>query len=306
MPSTLTIPSSRPGHAPYTMRQSETGRWEHADLGCEAWQFNHTCHHVREAGEMERAQNEERGLVVRQENPLALMQAVDVATIAGTDLIVPDLKENGEHPWMYEFQQQGQTVRGLGVDGVEDAARALASKGEIIQEMECRLEMQDDREAYFISKAGRFAISPDGEHIGPLDTAIRALRQPKFIKLRDGGEKFNEKWFEVGVAKSNRNAKEALIPEKMKQMMIAIARDAKAQGQKRPAAPASRPGLDSAPKTGQPAPTATLRALGATGGLSDDYKAALRKLGYETLRHVPAEIQDLDPTEALRRLSGGA
>ena len=127
--------------------------------------------------------------------------------------------------WVYRFPVKGQEVVGLSVDGVEAAARECAKLGEAIREIDVRLEYEDEHEARFVARAGRYAVSKDGQEI-LLDVAIRAKRQPKMMKLRDGGTQFNEFWYEVGVTKAVRNAKEALLPEAVKVTIMAEAEKA--------------------------------------------------------------------------------
>lgn len=215
--------ASRSGSEPYRMLRSEQGHWMHADSRCEGWNQYQRCHHIEECQQMD----EERGLVPAERgNPLALLDDINLDDILGHRLPVPQKRANGQHPWVYEFQQGGQTVVGVSIDGVNDAARALASKGETIREMWVRLEREDEENAYFLACAARYAISPEGVEIC-LDTAIRAKRQPKFTKMRAGGVAPNENWYEVGVAKAVRNAKEALLPEAVKQWLISQAQAVK-------------------------------------------------------------------------------
>lgn len=125
--------------------------------------------------------------------------------------------------WVYSFPQGGSTVTGLSIDGVQEAARHLSTQGEAIEQLWIHMDEQNEREAFFTGCAVRYAVSPTGQRV-ELDRAIRAKRQPKWTKKRDGsGEVFNEFWYEVGVAKALRNAVEALLPEAIKQHMIKAA-----------------------------------------------------------------------------------
>lgn len=199
--------ASEPGRH-YLMVRTLSG-WQHADLGCRGWMERGHCHHVEELN-MSTDPEEARAVVVSM-NPLALIDDVDLEEVMNKKLIpVPE--------WTYSFQVKGQTVEGVSIKGAQDATRALSTKGEAIREQWVRLEKEDEREAYFLACAARYAVAPDGREIC-MDTAIRSKRQPKFIKLRDGGEQFNEYWYEVGVAKALRNAVEALLPEALKQWM---------------------------------------------------------------------------------------
>ncbi len=113
--------------------------------------------------------------------------------------------------WRYAFQQKGATIQGLSADGVQDGVRGMALKGEAIRTLDVRLEKDTEHDAFFIAHACRYAISRDGQEI-LLDSTVRAKRVSK-----DG----NPFWFEHGVTKAARNAEEALMPEALKQWMLA-------------------------------------------------------------------------------------
>lgn len=63
---------------------------------------------------------------------------------------------------------------------------------------------------------------------------------------------------------------------------------------------------DSGPKPGGGAPTLTLAQSLAQGTLSEAHKQELRRLGFTSLRDIPANVQAMEPSEALRALSGAA
>lgn len=235
----------------YTLERSASGVWMHTDTACRGWCDRGACYHVRAMEEV-MTDNEETRLITVQANPLALLDAVELEDIMGSKLIPSD-----KH--IYAFQVKGQRVEGVSIDGVRDAARALSTKGEAIRELWVRLEREDERDAYFIACAARYAVAPDGREIC-MDTAIRAKRQPKYLKLRDGGEQFNEAWYEIGVAKAVRNATEALLPEALKDWMKQKAKERRAgvpdNGNARPQRPPQQrqEPIDAAPDDDAPEP----------------------------------------------------
>ena len=183
--------------------------------------------------------DETRSIAVMGVSPLALMDDVDLAQIMA-DKLTPVAE------WTYSFSVKGQNVTGVSVRGAQDAARALATQGEAIRVIDVRLDKENDREAYFVARAGRYAIAPDGREI-LTDTTIRGKRQPKFIKLQSGGEMPNEFWFEIGISKASRNAIDALLPEALRQCMKAEARKKAPAGAKQTAArPADTRGAERA------------------------------------------------------------
>jgi len=203
------VPSAGVAGKMYRMVRT-AGGWQHVDATCDAWAIKGTCYHVEELN-MENGTETTKALAVIEE----LEDTAIVARISGQ--ITAE--------WVYRFPVKGQEVVGLSVDGVEAAARECAKLGEAIREIDVRLEYEDEHEARFVARAGRYAVSKDGQEI-LLDVAIRAKRQPKMMKLRDGGTQFNEFWYEVGVTKAVRNAKEALLPEAVKVKIMAEAENA--------------------------------------------------------------------------------
>ena len=222
-----TIGSSRPGIEPYRMLRSLGGYWMHADARCMGFLQHDHCQHVDAAEERENRMSEAQDLVVYT-NPLALTERITVEDI------LEGFHAVGE--WRYSFRRKGQEIEGLSADGVQDGVRQMARKGEAIRTLEVHLERETDREAFFVARAGRYAIAPDGREL-LLDTTIRGKRVAKYEvhssddqygKWKKGQEYLNEDWFEHGVTKAARNAEEALMPEALKQWMITAAR-AKAQ-----------------------------------------------------------------------------
>ena len=189
-------------------------------------------------------------VATRDMSVLAQIDALDeqlvIASLSG------GLAETTEK-WVYRFPQGGQQIVGLSIDGVQEAARHLATKGEAIEQVWVKMEDQNEREAFFLACAVRYAVAPDGTRV-ELDRAIRAKRQPKFTTLtanvaqRKGvSEELNPFWYEIGVAKCMRNAVEALLPEAIKQHMIKFA------GKSEKATPAPRAAAERSHSTAAPA-----------------------------------------------------
>jgi hypothetical protein len=206
-----------------------------------------TCYHVKACEEADTVTEQEdttRAITV-QVSPLALMDEIDVEEIM-TKKLAPS------QDWIYQFKMEGENVTGVTARGVQDAARALSTQGEAIRVLDVRLEREDDTDAYFIATAARFAIAPDGREI-ETDRTIRAKRQPKQMKKRDGTSVFNRFWFEIGVTKASRNAAEALLPAVLREYMKEQAKElaaGRAGHTTGPAKPTSVPqtGMDSRAK----------------------------------------------------------
>ena len=158
--------------------------------------------------------NESRALAPVSPNVFLTFDRLD------DDQIVAEMKGAALSEYVYEFQEGGQTVRGLSKTGTDDAARIMAVKyGEALREVDCWLEREDDEAAYFKAKVSRHIIKDDGTSI-EMDAAVGHKRQPKQIVLRNGGTKLNPFWYEQGGQKALRNAKQKLMPETIKQAII--------------------------------------------------------------------------------------
>ena len=158
---------------------------------------------------------------------------MSLATLPGSVLAQIDELEDGQivaalsgqvsAAWVYEFKlSSGQMVRGLSSKGVEEAAREMAKLGEALRELDVRIEYEDAEEARFIARASRWAISADGREV-QLDAAIRGTRQSKWIRHPDGSRTEDPHWYEKGVTKAVRNAKDALIPNEVRASILASA-----------------------------------------------------------------------------------
>ena len=209
------VPSVSDDSKTYVMFQSLSGRWFHTDTRCRGWVERGSCHHVTDL-EGDTKVNKETAALVIQSNPLSLIGEVTTADV------LKRLQPVGE--WRYSFRRKGQEIEGISADGVRDGIREMARQGEAIRTLEVRLEKDDENEAYFIARAARFAIAADGSEV-LLDTTIRGKRISKLEARADGnGTYFNDAWFEHGVTKASRNAEEALMPEALKQWMLAEAK----------------------------------------------------------------------------------
>ncbi len=192
------------------MMRTRSG-WQHTDTRCTGWAIRNTCSHVEELN-----METETTVVRASPDPLTLIEELE------DKAIIAAITGQVTATWVYSFSQGGAQVVGLSVDGVEAAAREMAKRGEAIREMDVHIEFEDDGEARFLARAGRYAVNADGREV-LLDVAIRAKRQPKVMHLKSGGVRTDEHWYEKGVAKAARNAKEALIGEEVKAYIIAEA-----------------------------------------------------------------------------------
>ena len=201
--------ASEPGKSYLLARTA--GGWQHWGEGCRGWLIRGECRHVRSMN------LESTALVPSNTNVLALLDELEDREI------IKSIQGELTEVWVYEFPMGGKTVVGVSAKGVENGCRELAKKGEAIREMDVRVEYEDDQEARFVAQAGRYAIAiGGGEQL--LDVAIRAKRQAKFMKRRDGSLEFDDHWYEKGVTKAVRNAKLALMPESAVALIIAEAK----------------------------------------------------------------------------------
>lgn len=122
--------------------------------------------------------------------------------------------------FVYGFKQGGQMIYGLGVDGAEACKRELAKVGEVIREDEITIMYQDAERVYFQARASRWAVN--GKSETKLDTTVELKNQMKYITRRDGSTEADPFWLEKGGSKAMRNAILNLIPEEIKQRVIAM------------------------------------------------------------------------------------
>lgn len=191
------------------------GGWQHANGSCRGWVFRDTCRHVKDL-------NKETGMTETALVPAEQWSALAIVDEIEDEEIVAAIGKSVTKAWIYEFPMGGETVRGLSATGVEEAGRELAKHGEAIREIDVKIEYEDAMEARFIAQAGRYAISGDGRE-QLLDVAIRAKRQSKTEKRRDGKTYPDDNWYEKGITKAVRNAKLALLPETVRIQVLAAA-----------------------------------------------------------------------------------
>ena len=222
------VPSRSRSGEEYRMMRTRSG-WQHTDTRCTGWAVRNTCIHVEELN-----METETAVVQATPDPLALIEELE------DKAIIAAITGQVTATWVYSFSQGGAQVVGLSVDGVEAAAREMAKRGEAIREMDVHIEFEDEGEARFLARAGRYAVNADGREV-LLDVAIRAKRQPKVMHLKSGGIRTDEHWYEKGVAKAARNAKEALIGEEVKAYIIAEAGKGRRTRKVEPKAEAAAP-----------------------------------------------------------------
>lgn len=212
---------SKPDHT-YLMAYAPVSGWVHADSTCPAFK---ECWHRREA---ERIMT---SLVVRgqtdmeiSERPVLLVEYDAQQLSAGVDPAIAA-------KWAYNLPGIGQ---GVGVRGVEEGTRAMASRGEVIRVDQVVVVHQDEREAFFSATASRYVVGTDGSEV-KLDSQTRGKRVPKWEPTADKrGEYFVKAWYELGVVKASRNAALAMMPSNVKTALLRAGLDAQAAGGSRP------------------------------------------------------------------------
>lgn len=178
------------------------------------------------------------------EEVLPAVQEVDW-NLSRLERAIATLQPVGE--WRYTFSGKGGVVvEGLTAAGIRDGVRELARQGEVIRTLEVRLELDREEEAYFLARAARYSVRPDGTEV-LLDTTVRGKRIAKYSTGRDGRRYFDEAWFEQGVTKAARNAEMALMPLALKQWMLQQAEQA---DKAPPPARAARRALPEGPEKG--------------------------------------------------------
>jgi hypothetical protein len=186
--------------------------------------------------------------------------------------------------YVYAFRQGGKWIYGLGVDGAEACKREMARLGEVIREDDIELMREDEEYAYFKAKASRWAVKL-GEPDARLDTAVELKRQAKYITLRDGTTEDNLFWFEQGGSKAMRNAVLNLVPETIKQKVIAEYKQVAKIVESRPeGTEPGREGNGEAGERGAERPTGEKASATINEGQIRKLKAIARGTGWDDAR----------------------
>jgi hypothetical protein len=176
----------------------------------------------KEKQRLKKEKKMEKTLVVS--NPFEIMDRLD------DKQIVDSIKGAIIEAFVYSYREpSGKLIEGLSKTGVDESCKRLANKGEVIRELECDMEKEDDTYAYFKAKAGRYAISPDGKEV-LLETKIGHKRQCKYIVGKGNvpdRQRPNSFWYEQGGQKSLRNCRRDLLSE---EFMIALIKEWKEKG----------------------------------------------------------------------------
>lgn len=294
------VPSGSRAHTYRIVRTA--GGWQHANADCWGYLKWQHCKHV----DGRNRALESTALVMASGNALTLIDELE------DEMIVAGIRGELAETWIYQFPQGNSTVTGVSSKGVENGCRELAKKGEAIRELDVRIDFEDDNEARFVAKAGRYGVSGDGREV-LLDTAIRGKRQLKNMKRRDGTTEEDPSWYEKGVTKAVRNAKLALMPDSIVALIIA---EAKAAGRVKYLDSADRQPPRQVPQATRPqgrssggsrATEGTLQdAMGAFWGSVDSLKVdrdtAIAKCQEWFGNREPAALTSQERTQLLMRL----
>lgn len=144
--------------------------------------------------------------------------------------VVNHLAQRVQGAWIYQFSIGNKQIVNLGKDGAAETAIALAqlSKGRYCIETIRVQDVTDYGDRIDASvKVGVFArgFAPDNKTVVsmPITAVIGYASQPKFIKARDGREVPVNHPRTQAVHKAERNGINWLVPEKLRQTIIAIA-----------------------------------------------------------------------------------
>lgn len=201
---------------------------------------------------------EERSLITF--DPFVMMDHFD------DEAILAELEGQALQALVYEFPQDGQTIRGLSKGGVDAVAAEMAKQGEVLRELELTWEDNGDY-VLFRAKVGRFRVAIDkstGEMREVLlDTVFGLKRQDKQQARRDGSLRDNPFWFETGGMKAVRNAKARLIREDLKeQILLQAVKDGRTRRAAPPPAPRGTPPPAAAKTNGDPSTEKDREAYG--------------------------------------------
>ena len=147
-------------------------------------------------------------------NPFELTDKLEDTALAA------ELKGKTLELYVYAFRMGGKLVRGFSTKGTEAACRELAMKhGMAIRVLTWHVE-PTDKGYYAVATAGRYAVSADGREV-LLDTALGSKEQPFLAKRKNGTTYQDTNVYDKALTKATRNAKLKLIPEELKEAVIA-------------------------------------------------------------------------------------
>lgn len=227
-PTAITVVSKSDPTKLYRMVWTPVSGWVHADNTCPARVDD--CRHKKEARKrmtslVPRTPEGQNLPAIRGE---ALLIEYDPQAIrAGVDIEIAA-------KWAYNL---GSSGKGVGVRGVEEGVRLLASRGEVIRvgAGDVVIVREDEYEALINVTATRYVIEPETGREIRLDSATRAKRAPKVARHSEDWVRehpradpmyFDDKWYEKGVAKASRNAALALMPSNVKTAILRAGLDA--------------------------------------------------------------------------------
>ena len=147
-------------------------------------------------------------------NPFQVIERLD------DKALIAEIRGKALQAYVYQFFKDGKPIRGLSVKGVEAACREMAVKhGMALRILNHHVERTDT--AYIaVVTAGRYMVSSDGREV-LLDTALGSKEEP-FLETRRGGSTYpNTDAYDKALSKAARNAKLKLMPEDLKQAIIA-------------------------------------------------------------------------------------
>ena len=178
----------------------------------------------------------------------------EIFDLADEDQIVAELQGRVTDKYVYELKgmrgEDGKPIVGLSYAGTNWACREYAKRGEIIRvdknAIDYQVDPTNDQYVLITVIAQRFALNMETGKEIPLDTAPGLKRQwtkmkrgvwENSVKVRD--EIVDDPFFwEKGLSKATRNAKQALIPTDIVKELIAKALEQKNNPSARPAAAA--------------------------------------------------------------------
>lgn len=198
-------------------------------------------------------EKEKKGLAPQNQDPYEVMDLAD------EEQILAEMAGRVLDRYVYSFEQDGQTVRGLSYAGVNWACREYAKRGEVIRIVGSPEIVQDPTDPEYVIvtvTAQRFAVHPDTGRETPLDSAVGAKRQWTKMRLRDGRVVPNKFFLESAISKAQRNAKAALFPSQfVAEMIDAALKTGPQPARTKPPAPTREPQQPAAKPAPAPAPT---------------------------------------------------
>jgi len=237
--------------------------------------------------------------------PAEAQEVFDLMELEDENQVLAELSGRVTEKYVYEFSGPEGPVTGLSYLGTNWACREYAKHGEairIVSKPEIQIDPIDPEYVIVSVVAQRYAINAETGKETPLDSAVGVKRQWTKMKKKDGSIVEDRFAYEKACSKSQRNAKQALIPVDFVKRMIQMALNQKNNPKAAPSARAAQPAKPAA-GSAKPAAAPTGDAKPSQKPAGTDPMGALRQKFWTVLKRATGMTKDDDARKVLKDLA---